>query len=148
MVDWVTNEVVTLQVRGVDVHTFLFSDYKYEIFNDAYFATENTIAAHPDVLSSFVAAERQGWQEDITSPDAGVQLTISNYGKALNLDVKQQQLENTAQLTLMQTIYTKAHGLFSLDPTTLQQSIETLSVANIQTTVDDLFTTTILDRLG
>ena len=147
LVAFITNETVTLQLRGFPIHTFLFADYKYQIYDDVYIATEETIATQPDVLAAYLRAERKGWQDDIADPQQGVNLAVDTYGKSLSLDPKQQLLENQAQIPLLQNSYTKAHGLFSMDPATIAANIATLAVAGTSVKATDLFTTTILDLL-
>lgn len=144
---FITNEPIALEVKGYKVHTFLFSDFKYQVYDDVYIATEETIEKQPEVLAAFLKGERQGWTADFANPTQAVDLAVNVYGKSQNLVMKQQQLENTAQLALMQNNYTKTHGLFTMDPTVMAENVSTLAVAGIKSTVDDLFTTEILDRL-
>lgn len=127
---FITNEPTVLQLSGFDVYTFLLADFGYEVYADIYETTSSAISNHKEELVAFLRAEREGWQADIASPAAGLATTISQYGKKLGLSSKQQNLENRAQIKLIETPYTKSAGLFAMRPEDITKNIKTLTLAN------------------
>jgi ABC-type nitrate/sulfonate/bicarbonate transport system substrate-binding protein len=149
---FVTNEPTVLQLAGFEVYTFLLADFGYEVYADIYETTSAAIANHKDELVEFLRAEREGWQADINKPASGLALTMSTYGKKLGLSDKQQGLENTAQIPLIETPYTKSAGLFAMNPTDIANNLKTLSLASSKKigkyyTKADLFDDSILKAL-
>jgi ABC-type nitrate/sulfonate/bicarbonate transport system substrate-binding protein len=149
---FITNEPTVLQLSGFDVHTFLLADFGYEVYADIYETTSSAIKNNKDELVAFLKAERDGWSADLASPAAGLDLTMSLYGKKLGLSAKQQGLENTAQLALIKTPYTEANGLFAMDPGDIAKNLATLELASSKKigkyyTKADLFDDSILKAL-
>lgn len=124
-----TNEPGVLQLKGFKTYSFLMSNFGYHVFADVYVTTVNDIKTHRAELVSFMKGEIAGWKADIASPAKGTALTTSLYAKKLGFDPKQQALENTAQISLIQTSYTKAHGLFTMSPADIAANISTLKFA-------------------
>jgi ABC-type nitrate/sulfonate/bicarbonate transport system substrate-binding protein len=149
---FITNEPTVLELSGFPVHTFLLADFGYEVYADIYETTASAIAQHKEELVEFLRAEREGWEADIASPAAGLNLTMSLYGKTLGLSDKQQGLENTAQLALIKTPYTETNGLFAMNPDDISKNIATLQLASSKKignyyTKPDLFDDSILKAL-
>jgi len=127
---FITNEPTVLELSGFAVHTFLLADFGYEVYADIYETTSTAIAAHKDELVAFMRAEREGWQADLNNPAAGLAVTMARYGMKLGLSSRQQKLENSAQLALVETAYTRKAGLFAMDPAGVARNIKTLRLAN------------------
>lgn len=149
---FITNEPTVLELSGFPVYTFLLASFGYEVYADIYETTASAIANNKDELVAFMKAEREGWQADISDPSAGLDLTMSTYGKKLGLSKKQQGLENTAQIKLMETPYTEKNGLFAMDPADIAKNLSTLELAKSKKigtyyTKADLFDDTILKAL-
>jgi len=149
---FVTNEPTVLELAGFPVYTFLLADFGYEVYADIYETTATAIAQHKEELVEFLRAEREGWSADLADPAAGLSLTMSLYGGKLGLSDKQQGLENTAQLALIKTAYTEAHGLFAMNPDDISKNLATLQLAQSKKignyyTKADLFDDSILKAL-
>jgi ABC-type nitrate/sulfonate/bicarbonate transport system substrate-binding protein len=149
---FVTNEPTVLELAGFPVHTFLLADFGYEVYADIYETTSSAIANNKDELVAFLKAEREGWQADITSPSAGLNLTMLLYGTTQGLSAEQQKLENNAQLGLIKTSYTEKEGLFAMSPTDIANNLSTLKLAQSKKigkyyTKADLFDDSILKAL-
>ena len=149
---FITNEPTVLELSGFPVHTFLLADFGYEVYADIYETTSTAIAEHKDELVAFMAAEREGWQADLDNPAAGLAVTMARYGKKLGLSSRQQKLENSAQLALVETAYTRKAGLFAMDPADVARNIKTLRLASSKKignyyTQPDLFDDSILKAL-
>jgi len=149
---FVTNEVTVLELSGFPVHWFLIADYGYEVYADIYETTSKAIAEHKDELVEFMRAEREGWGYDVAHPAAGLDITMSTYGKKLGLSAKQQSLENSNQLALIDTPYTKTSGLFSMSPEGIAANLATLKLASSKKigsyyTKPDLFDDSVLKAI-
>ena len=124
-----TNEPGVLQLKGFKPYSFLMSSYGYHVYADVYVTTVNDIKTHRAELISFMKGELAGWSADIADPAKGSALTTSLYAKKLGFDPKQQTLENTAQIALIKTSYTKAHGLFAMSAADIAANVATLKFA-------------------
>jgi ABC-type nitrate/sulfonate/bicarbonate transport system substrate-binding protein len=149
---FVTNEPTILELDGFPVHTFLLADFGYEVYADIYETTSGAIANNKEELVEFLKAERAGWEADIASPSAGLDLTMSLYGTTQGLSAKQQKLENNAQIPLIKTSYTEKNGIFSMDPADIAKNLSTLKLAQSKKigqyyTKADLFDDSILKAL-
>jgi ABC-type nitrate/sulfonate/bicarbonate transport system substrate-binding protein len=149
---FITNEPTVLELAGFEVYTFLLADFGYEVYADIYETTATAIATKKDELVAFLRAEREGWGADVKSPATGLAVTLADYGKKIGLDPKQQGLENSAQIPLIVTPYTDAHGYFAMDPADIAKNLKTLSFAQSKKigkyyTNPDLFDTSILAAL-
>ena len=142
---FVINEPTQLEVKGIATHSFLFADHGYAIFSGAYFALAKTIEEQPEVLASFLRAERAGWEANLADPAVGTALTVDVYGKDQGFDRAQQQLESERLAQIMTSPYTEANGVLSLPPELVEANITTLAAAGIDVSADQLFTQAILD---
>jgi ABC-type nitrate/sulfonate/bicarbonate transport system substrate-binding protein len=143
---YVTDEPSILELKGIKTHTYLFADFKYDVYADCYVTTEENLATKTDLLVGFLKAERQGWQYDLDHPQEGTDLQLKLYGQKLGTDPKQAQAINIAQQQLILTPTTKEKGLFWIDDAEVEANVKTLAVAGIATT-KDLFTTEVLEKL-
>ncbi|WP_127784358.1 ABC transporter substrate-binding protein [Rhodococcus sp. X156] len=144
---FVINEPTQLEAKGIDTHTFLFADHGYTLFSGVYFAKTQTVRENPEQLSAFLLAERRGWEANIADPQLGADLTVNVFGKDQGFDRAQQLVESRTIPQIMVTPDTNAGGLLTLPPALMEQNIKTLNTAGIAVTADQLFTTSILDRL-
>ncbi len=141
------NEPAQLEAQGIETSAMLFADHGFDIYAGCYFATEETLAERPDDLAGFLRAERRGFADVLSDPEAGMRLTIDDYGSELGLDEDQQLLQAELLADVMVTPTTEDRGLLALGPDDVEANIETLGVAGVDVTAEQLFTTEILDRL-
>ncbi|HEX3793361.1 MAG TPA: ABC transporter substrate-binding protein [Acidimicrobiales bacterium] len=130
---FITSEPGQLQVKGVKIRTWLFADFGYAVYSDLYEVTEETLNTKEEELVSFMKAEKQGWTYNFANINKGT-TTAMSYAKSSGLQKSQQLLENTAQKALIETPYTKAHGLFTMDPKDIEDNIKTLAQGGIKAT--------------
>ncbi|MFD0854764.1 ABC transporter substrate-binding protein, partial [Actinomadura adrarensis] len=140
------NEPTQLEIKGVKTATMLFDDFGYHILSDVYFATERSIKEDADTLVKFLTAQRQGWQQLFAEPDVGAELAVNKYGKDQGLDLGQQKLQSGKIKDLC--ITPDSPQPISLPAKAMQQTINTLKVAGIDTTVEELFDTSIISKVG
>ncbi len=126
-----TSEPGELAVKGVKTYQFLFADFGYAIYSDLYEVTSETLATKEKELVAFMKAEKQGWTYDINHIAQGTKVSLE-YAKSSGLTQAQQLLENKSQMPLILTPYTKAHGIFTMNPSDIAANIKTLSTAGIK----------------
>jgi NitT/TauT family transport system substrate-binding protein len=73
---YVTNEPVQLRQQGYDVNLILPSDYGIDLYSNAIFTREDTIATKPDVVERFLRATLQGYEEAMSDPEHAAQLAV------------------------------------------------------------------------
>lgn len=130
---FITDEPSELEVKGVKVHSFLFADFGYSIYSDLYEVTEDTLNTKEEELVAFMKAEKAGWAYNFANIEKGTNTAMS-FAKSSGLEKSQQLLENKAQESLFYTPYTKAHGLFTMDPADIEANIKTLAQGGIKAT--------------
>lgn len=150
---FITNEPGVLKLAGFDNYAFLMADFGYHVYADVYIATVDAIKNHKKDLARFLKGELEGWMLDLAKPAVGTALTAKRYEKALGFSTRQQSLENVAQAPLILTPYTKAHGLFAMDPVDVAKNLATLRFASGHGTTKyytgkDLFDSSILDAIA
>jgi ABC-type nitrate/sulfonate/bicarbonate transport system substrate-binding protein len=140
------NEPTQLELQGFDTNVMLFADFGYDILSDVFFATNETIKKEPEALAAFLKATRAGYQELIDDPDKAAELTVEDYGSGQGFDLDQQKLQARAMRELMLT--DNVTTPIALPEDTLAANIATIARLGIDLSVDDLFTTEILDRIA
>jgi hypothetical protein len=112
-----TNEPGVLTLAGFKNYSFLMANFGYHVYADVYETSVSDIATHRAALVDFMKSEIQGWTYDISAPAAGTHLTVVRYEKKLGFQLQAAVArEQVAQLKLIETPYTKAHGLFTMSP--------------------------------
>ncbi|SKA22591.1 ABC transporter substrate-binding protein [Consotaella salsifontis] len=139
------DDVIQLRAKGNDVHYFLFADHGYKLFTATYTVREESLAdpeqrAH---IAAFMRAAIKGWQDAIEDPALAAKLTVEVYGKGNGLNEEAQKQSAAATNELMVNEATKEHGLFWMTDEAVQETIATLSAADV-TATPDLFTNEIL----
>jgi ABC-type nitrate/sulfonate/bicarbonate transport system substrate-binding protein len=147
-IGWITNDAVSLQVENISAITMLFADFGLPGFYLTYEANSNTLKdAHGrERIKALLTGEIRGWQDQIANPSIGLQLTLTNYGKSLGLDPKQQQIQSTAQNGLIVSDETKAHGIFWMSSADIQATVESLTLAGSKAT-PALFDNSLLEEI-
>jgi ABC-type nitrate/sulfonate/bicarbonate transport system substrate-binding protein len=130
---FITDEPGELEVKGVKVYSFLFADFGYAIYSDLYEVTEDTLNTKEEELVAFMKAEKEGWAYNFANINKGT-TTAMAYAKSSGLEKSQQLLENKAQEALFYTPYTKAHGLFTMNPADIEANVKTLTAGGIKAT--------------
>lgn len=141
------NEPAQLEVSGFEPYSMLFADFDFALYGGCYAATVETIESQPELLASFLRAERKGWTDALADPTMARDLTLSGLGADAGLDEAQQLRQAELLVDLMTTDATEADGLLTLAQADIDANIATLSAAGTEIDPDDLFTTEILEML-
>lgn len=113
---FVTNQPLVLAARNIPYETVLFDRLGYTTYVDTLFCTREFLTKNRAALVRYVRALQHGWETNAADPAYAAHLTTATYGSALGLDERQQTAINRAQIPLMESADTRAHGRLYVDP--------------------------------
>jgi ABC-type nitrate/sulfonate/bicarbonate transport system substrate-binding protein len=143
-----TNQPIALEAEGIETVTWLLADYGYNLFADAFFVTEETLADDEarDTVVRFLRATRRGWEDALADPAAAAQIVVEEFGADLDLDLDNQTATLQAFVPLIATDEIADQGLFWMTDESVAANIETMQSVEIE--VDEsLFTNELLEEL-
>jgi ABC-type nitrate/sulfonate/bicarbonate transport system substrate-binding protein len=142
------DEPIALKMQGISTRCYSFSSIGLPGYGDNLIATNDTISSDPDMLARFVQAAREGWQYSIQNPSQAVAVTLDDY-PAAGKDATQQKLQMQAEIPMLSSAATKAHGLLWIDTSVWSAAISTAQAAHSlkkPLTVAETMTQEILER--
>jgi ABC-type nitrate/sulfonate/bicarbonate transport system substrate-binding protein len=145
-----TNQPIALQLQGIKTVTFLLADYNFNLFQDVLEVTEDTLSDKTKraLALKTLRATIRGWEAAIADPGQAASLVVNDYGKNLKLDLQSQTLTAKAEVPLIQTSETEAHGLLTMSAADIDQNMETMKLEGVQgVTAQDLFDTSLLSEV-
>ena len=145
-VSFQTNQPIQLKTQGVETVTFLLADFGFNLYTDTLIVAAGSLkdADKRAIIVKLVGATIKGWTDAIADPAMAAKLVVDKYGKSLSLDLNAQTLTAKAEIPLVQTDETKAHGLLIMTDAGIAQNMTTLKNSGISAVKDDLFDTSIL----
>jgi ABC-type nitrate/sulfonate/bicarbonate transport system substrate-binding protein len=148
-VSFQTNQPIQLKTQGIDTVTFLLADYGFNLYTDNVIASADSLkdAAKRATIVKVIAATIKGWADALADPAMAAKLVVDKYGKSLNLDLNAQTLTAQAEVPLVQTDETKAHGLFVMTDAGIAQNMKTLKQSGIDAVQDELFDASVLTEV-
>jgi len=141
-----TTGPIDLELQGIKTHSFLLSDYGYDIFSGIYIATADALETRRDEIMRLLRAEIRGWQDFVEDIDYATTLTVEKYAVDQGLNPEQQRLQAEAQLDLLVTADTKAHGLFWMTGEKIRANLETMALLGVAAD-ESLFSTALLEKI-
>jgi ABC-type nitrate/sulfonate/bicarbonate transport system substrate-binding protein len=142
---FVTTDPFVLQEQGFETNNFLLADWGYRTYNDTVFVTEEVLETDFDMVVGFLRASIRGWQDNKADTKAFLPLQQS-LGKDLGLSEQSQLFQNEAQIPLMESDVTEAHGLFWMDDAGIEQNVTAMTSVGIEVTTD-FFTREVLEKI-
>lgn len=141
-----TSQPNILAGQGVAPAVMLLSDHGYSLFENVYIVNEQELDRNRDIVTSFMRAEQRGWQDNLTNPALGVDLTMGRFGgKDAGLDAATQARENDSQNALIKPA--AEIQLLGMSPTGIAANLDFLR-NRLKISVDDsLFDTSVLAAL-
>jgi NitT/TauT family transport system substrate-binding protein len=97
---WVNNEVLTAQSAGYKVNLIYPDDYGIHFYSDTLYATDDYLAANPDLVFRFLRATLKGWTYAIENPVLMGPM-VAKYNPNANLEHENAQM--TASIPLVNT---------------------------------------------
>ena len=141
---WMTN-TNALKVLGDGRVDMMLWDAGIQLYANVYYATDNMLANHADVLARFLTASARGWGEARANPEAGVDHLVAEYR---NLS-RESELEAVGPvLGFSFNDVTARDGWAAMHPDNWQAQIDTYAqlgqFKGETPTVDDVMSTEIL----
>lgn len=157
---YLTNEAITVEEAGYEVTNLPYADNGVPYVAETFTVTEQYLAENQDLLVDFLTAEVKGWTDALTEPtEATVELVSDYYDKAASendegleavfgaLDPVKTAKGLAAQEELVSTADTEADGLFTITEELQQQTVDSLAAAGWEVSVEELFDTSLIDRV-
>jgi NitT/TauT family transport system substrate-binding protein len=141
------DEPIALKMQGISTRCYSFSDIGLPGYGDNLIATNDTINSNPDMLARFVRASQEGWQYAIQNPSEAVSVTLKDYPSGNNAE--QQKLQMQAEIPMLSSAVTKAHGLLWVSASIWSKAIAAAQASQAlkkPLTVGDTLTLDILQR--
>ena len=98
---YVTNQPISLKLKGIDYVTRTYSQLGMPGYSGTYYCTRRYLETHRDLLVNYLEAMLRGWTDYLANVDAAVDLAVNKYGAALGLDSIQQLEQAKAQISLI-----------------------------------------------
>ena len=127
---YLIDEKVALEEKGIQLNVFPGYANNYSTYSQVYFARNDFLRAHPEILAKFLLATNRGWEEAFAHPNETAAMLVSKYlpGKDLNYQVRSlMEISHFATIESPQlgqmrlTTWRKSCALFHLDPALADQ---------------------------
>lgn len=132
----ITSEPITLQLKGVKTYSMLLADYGEPEITELYIVLRSSLQnpTKRAALKAFLEGEIRGWQDFVANPASAVKLAVDDYGKSLDLNYQEQLLEAKAFVGIIESPFTKKHGLLNMGAAQINQSLRTLKLEKLPAT--------------
>jgi ABC-type nitrate/sulfonate/bicarbonate transport system substrate-binding protein len=142
----VTNEPITLALKGIKTHVWTLGQHGWSVFGDTLEVATKSLnnTKERDLLVHVVRAVARGWQNALADPTPATAMVVDHYGKNLDLNSKQQLLSLKAFKSMIETPYTKAHGLLKMSEADIEVNLKSIRSEGIKVSKSALFDTTVL----
>jgi hypothetical protein len=157
---YLTNEAISVASDGYETTNLPYADNGVPFVAETYSVTDQYLAEHADLLEAFLTAEVKGWTDVFKEPtDDTVDLITKVYNAAASdspdgmeasfgaLDPEKTAKGLEAEKKLISTDETEANGLFTISDDLKKETVASLKAAGWDVSVDDLFDTTIIDKI-
>jgi ABC-type nitrate/sulfonate/bicarbonate transport system substrate-binding protein len=144
---FITNEPNTLKTQGVETKSFLLADFGYPLVSEIYVVKTENLKAKRAELKAFLKSQIEGWHEVYKDPKAAAEITVTNYGKDLGLDVAEQTLEAVSELELIYTPDTMKDGILTISDKLIAENIAVLAKAGLKIKAEELFDLSLLKEV-
>jgi ABC-type nitrate/sulfonate/bicarbonate transport system substrate-binding protein len=114
MAVFITSQPVTLTIQGIPNIAVSFTQLGFPSYQNVLAARRETYSSDPDLLVRYLRGLIRGWEVNNANPTAGGTYTYQTYGKLSALNLRQQILEDQAQVPLMESSLTASKGLFQM----------------------------------
>lgn len=146
---YVTNQPIQLALAGIEAKSAPFSDFGLKAFGDVLFASKAYVEANRDLLVAYFAGLIAGVKANQADPEAVIPLLTDVYGKDVEIDVEYSKAGNPAYIALLDSDFTAANGLLSIDPDYLANEVypsyEAAGESNLPPVAELLDTSVIAD---
>lgn len=144
---FVTNEPITLGLKGIETKHFLFADHNFGLVAETVVVRQETIDKERDKLKALLKAEIKGWKDSLKEPETAAKFAVEIYGKSLGLNLEEQILEVKAQNELIVTDETRKNGILTLSPEAIERNMKVLAVSGLDIKAEQLFDMSLIDEV-
>lgn len=157
---YLTNEAISVESDGYEITNLPYADNGVPFVAETYSVTDQYLAENADLLEAFLIAEIKGWTDVFKEPtDTTVDLITKVYNAAASdspdgmeatfgaLDPEKTAKGLEAEKELISTEETEANGLFTISDDLQKETVASLKAAGWDVSVEDLFDTTIIDKI-
>lgn len=141
------NQGIQMEQAGHDIVYLNLAEHGMPFAGAAYAVSEDSLENNRENLKKFLVASIRGWRDAINDPQLGTDLTLDVYGTDLGLDPTNEQLQSEAQIQYIDSDYTNPGELFRLTDEAMEENVESLRLAGIDVTTDELFDMSLLDEV-
>ena len=136
---YLIDEKVALENKGVQLNVFPGYESGYLTYSQAYFAREDFLRAHAEILAKFLAASNRGWQEAFAQPADTARMLVAKYLPGGDVDYQRRTVtelqrfatQESPQLGRMRSAtWERSAALFGLAPA-LAASLPDFSVLDL-----------------
>lgn len=113
----------------------------------SFIVTDEAIAKDRERIKAFLMAEIQGWTDAIADPQAGVELTLTEYGSDLGLNPEKEAAQAEMQNDYVYPESIRESGLFLLTPEQIDANIQAIGYAGVDIDAEDLFDMSLLEEI-
>jgi ABC-type nitrate/sulfonate/bicarbonate transport system substrate-binding protein len=132
---------------GFEATEFLFADNGLPMVGEVLVVSQDAIDNDREKVKAVTAAIIEGWNAAFADPENAVDLTVNKYGKEQGYELAQQQRSFDAQSILINTEDTEANGLLTVTDELVDETVESMALAGVETSGDELFDLSILDEV-
>jgi ABC-type nitrate/sulfonate/bicarbonate transport system substrate-binding protein len=132
---------------GFEATEFLFADNGLPMVGEVLVVSQDAIDNDREKVKAVTAAIIEGWNAAFADPENAVDLTVNKYGKEQGYELAQQQRSFDAQSLLINTDDTEANGLLTVTDELVDETVESMALAGVETSGEDLFDLSILDEV-
>ncbi|MDY7100205.1 MAG: ABC transporter substrate-binding protein [Actinomycetota bacterium] len=146
---YVTNQPLQLQLQGYDASAAPYSDFGLPSYGDIIFASRAWIDENRDLVVGYLAALLQGAMDNRADPSESLPILVEDYAADAEINEEYAEVANPAYIELMDSDYTDANGLLSVDPEKMENEVlpglETAGETDLPT-VDEFLDTSLLEE--
>jgi ABC-type nitrate/sulfonate/bicarbonate transport system substrate-binding protein len=123
IISYVTNQPIQLRLAGHEVEAAPYSDFGLPSYGDILFASRAWIDENRDLLVRYLAGLLGGAEDNRTDPSAVIPLLVETYGTEAEIDEEYAAAANPEYIALMDSEFTDANGLLSIDPERMENEV-------------------------
>ena len=117
--------LVRLGVPEDDISVLLMDNHGLELYGNSIIVNTDFAAKNPKLITGFIRAVANGWNEAIKNPSDAVKSMIKR-NPAADLELETRRLRLAIEGNVV-TEHTKANGMGSIDPSRMERAIQQLA---------------------
>lgn len=149
IVTYVTNQPLQLELQGIATESVTYSEFGLPSYGDILFASRAWIDDNRDLVVAYLAGLLEGAMANRDDPTASLPVLVDEYGSDVEINEEYAMIANPAYIALMDSAYTDANGLLSIDPDRMENEVfpgmEEAGETDLPS-VDDFLDTSLLEE--